>query len=102
MWALQDFDAKGLYILHIFRNLEKHVLDLKGEPFMLDCNLADAMEDAFYSQWEMVKTNLHYAGALLNPYLLYNKELADNSDSLTSGKRVFQKLCSLETYSNVV
>jgi hypothetical protein len=50
----------------------------------------------------MVRTDLHYAGALLNPYLLHNKELADNSDSLTMCKRVLQKLCPLKTYPNVV
>ena len=50
----------------------------------------------------MVKTNLHYASTLLNLYLLYDKEMADNSDSLTACKRVLQKLCSLETYLDIV
>jgi hypothetical protein len=48
----------------------------------------------------MVKTNLHYAGTLLNPYLLHNNELAD--DSLMACKRVLQKLCPSETYPNIV
>jgi hypothetical protein len=46
MWALQDFDGKDLCmekILHIFCNLEKNVLSLKGEPYMLDHNSANAM-----------------------------------------------------------
>jgi hypothetical protein len=34
MWALRDFDGKDPYmekILHIFRNLEKHVVSFRGE-----------------------------------------------------------------------
>jgi hypothetical protein len=50
----------------------------------------------------MVKTYLHYAGALLNPYLLHNKELADDNDSLTTYKRVLQKICFPETYPDIV
>jgi hypothetical protein len=60
------------------------------------------MEDAFYSRWDMVTTDLYYAGAFLNPYLFYNKELADDIDSLSMCKRVLQKLCPLETYPDVV
>jgi hypothetical protein len=50
----------------------------------------------------MVKTDLHYAGVFLNPYLLDNKELADDSDSLIACKSVLRKLCSPETYPDVV
>jgi hypothetical protein len=53
MWVLREFDSKDPCmgkILHIFRNLKKHILSLRGEPFMLDPDIADAMEDAFYSQ----------------------------------------------------
>jgi hypothetical protein len=105
MWALWDFDGKGPCmgkILHIFRNLEKHVVSLRGKSFMLDHDMADPMEDVFYNHWTMVKIDLHYVGALLNPYLLHDKELADNNDSLVTCKRVFRKLCSPETYPDVV
>jgi hypothetical protein len=53
MWALRNFDGKGPCtekILYIFRNLEKHILSLKLEPFRLDHDMADAMEDAFYNR----------------------------------------------------
>jgi hypothetical protein len=89
-------------ILYIFRNLEKHVVSFRGEPFRLDHDMADPMEDAFYNRWIMVKIDLHYAGALLNPYLLHDKELANDCDSFIAFKRVLQKLCSLETYPDVV
>jgi hypothetical protein len=87
-------------ILHIFRNFQKHILSLRRELFTLDCNLADAMEDAFYSRWRKVKIDLYYASALMNPYLLHDKKLADNSDSLS--EEGVPKLCPPETYSNIV
>jgi hypothetical protein len=58
MWALRDFDGKSPCmekILHIFRNLEKHIVSLRGEPFRLDHDMADPMEDAFYNHWTMDK-----------------------------------------------
>jgi hypothetical protein len=76
-------------ILHIFRNLEKHVVSFRDEPFRLDHDMAAAMEDAFYNRWTMVKTDLHSAGALLNPYLLYDKELADDNNRLTACSIVY-------------
>jgi hypothetical protein len=50
----------------------------------------------------MVRIDLHYVGALLKPYLLHDKELADDSDSLIACKRALQKLCPLETYLDIV
>ena len=50
----------------------------------------------------MVKSDLHDAGALLNPYLLQDKELADDLDAITTCKRVLGRLCSPETYPHVV
>jgi hypothetical protein len=105
MWALRDFDGKDPCmgkILHIFRNLEKHIVSFRDEPFRLDHDMANSIEDAFYNRWTMVKTDLHYAGALLNPYLFHDKELANDSDSLTAYKRVLRKLCSPEMYPDVV
>jgi hypothetical protein len=63
-------------------------IKLDGKPFRLDHDMANAMEDAFYNRWKMVRTDLHYACALLKPCLLHDKELADDSDSLIACKRV--------------
>jgi hypothetical protein len=38
----------------------------------------------------------------MNPYLLHNKELVDDSNSLTAYKRVLQKLCPTKAYLDVV
>jgi hypothetical protein len=104
-WALRDFDGKDPCmgkILHIYGNLEKLIVSLRGKPFRLDHDMANSMEDAFYNRWTMVKIDLHYAGALLNLYLLYHKELANDSNSLILYKRVLRKLCFPETYPDVV
>ena len=53
----------------------EHVVSFRGKPFRLDRDMAGPMEDAFYNCWTMVKIDLYYAGALLNPYLLYDKRI---------------------------
>ena len=50
----------------------------------------------------MITTDLHSASALFNPYLLQDKELADDSDVITTCRRVLQNLCTPETYLDVV
>ena len=52
VYALREFDAKEPCmgkVLHILRDLEKHVLALRIEPFNLDSNLADIAEGQFYA-----------------------------------------------------
>ena len=105
VYTLREFDAKEPCMgkaLHILRDLEKHVLALRSEPFNLDSDLADIAEDEFYARKQMITTDLHSAGALLNPYLLHDKELADDPDVITACKRVLRKLCTPETYPDVV
>ena len=60
------------------------------------------VEKHFRERWALVKTDLHDAGALLNLYLLQDKELADDLDAITTCKRVLGRLCFFETYPNVV
>jgi len=65
-------------VLHIKRKLQKHVLALERRPFQLAMQLAELLVELFKEQHAMVETNLNYVGALLNPYLLYNKKLAND------------------------
>ena len=105
VYALREFDAKEPCMgkgLHILRNLEKHVLALRNEPFNLATDLADVAERDFYTRKRMITTDLHSAGALLNPYLLHDKDLADDADAITACKRVLGKLCTPENYPDVV
>ena len=89
-------------VLPILRDLEKHVLALRTEPFNLDSDFADLAERQFYARKQMISTDLHSAGALLNPYLLHDKELGDDSDVVTACKRVLRNLYTPETYPDVV
>jgi len=50
----------------------------------------------------MGETNLHYSRALLNPYLLHDKELANNQDATNACKRVIMKICDPKEYAKVV
>ena len=105
VYALREFDAKEPSmgkVLAIMRNLEKHVLALRTEPFNLDSDFADLAERQFYARKQMISTDLHSAGALLNPYLLHDEELGDDSDVVTACKRVLRNLCTPETYPDVV
>jgi hypothetical protein len=105
MCALRDFDSGELgmgKIPHIFRNVEKHIERVRDEFFQFDGEKSIDVEKHFRVRWAMVKLDLHDAGAFLNPYLLHNKELADDLDAITACKRVLGKLCSPETYLDVV
>ena len=105
VYALREFDAKEPSmgkVLAILCNLEKHVLALRTEPFKLDSDFADLAERQFYAWKQMISTDLHSAGALLNPYLLHDEELGDDSDVVTACKRVLRNLCTPETYPDVV
>jgi len=50
----------------------------------------------------MVETDLHYVGALLNPYLLHNKELVDDLDATKRCKCVLMQTCKPKEYVDIV
>jgi hypothetical protein len=50
-------------------NVKKHVFKLCSNPFFLPPPIATHLERSFMKRWDMVCTDLHLAGALLNPYL---------------------------------
>jgi hypothetical protein len=63
------------------KTLEKHVQSLGNPPFSLPPKLASDVESQFQFRWRMVKTNLHYVGAFLSPYLLRNNMIHDDVDA---------------------
>ena len=77
-------------------------MKLDQEPFRLASVLAEPLVEAFKAQWEMVETDLHYAGALLNPYLLEDKKQADDQNETDACKRVVMEICKPGKYPNVV
>ena len=67
VFGLRDLDAKMPCmekVLHIMRNLDKHVFSLRGAHFSLSIDLAVPLEESFVKQQEMGETDLHYAGTL--------------------------------------
>ena len=105
VYALREFDAKEPSmgkVLAILHDLEKHVLALRTKPFNLDSDFVDLAERQFYARKQMISTDLHSVGALLNPYLLHDEELGDDFDVVTACKRVLRNLCTPETYPYVV
>jgi hypothetical protein len=57
----------------------------------LPLNLADVIENQFYQSWKMLITNIHYARAFFNPYLLGEVHLHDDVDAKEALNKVLQK-----------
>ena len=89
-------------ILQIIFKLEKHFQTLQNEPFALALELADQAKQDFHYHCDMMRTDLYHVGALLNPYLLHNKELANDGNGIIACKQVFWRLALEEKYSLVV
>jgi hypothetical protein len=89
-------------VLHIMRKLEKHVYGLESPPFCLEESKAIPLIQSFHVRREMVANDLQSAAALLNPYLLHDKELADDADAMSACKRVLEKICKPDEYAAVV
>ncbi len=103
--ALRDLDSKSPCmgkVLHIMRKLEKHVYGLESPPFCLEERRATPLIQAFHVRRKMVDNDLQSAAALLNPYLLHDKELADDADAMSACKRVLEKICKPDEYAAVV
>jgi hypothetical protein len=62
-------------------NMERHVLSLCDALFELSSNLANVIENQFYQRWKMLTTDLHYVGAILNPYFLGETRLHGDADA---------------------
>lgn len=105
VYGLRDLDAKTPCmgkVLHIMRNLREHVYSLREAPFSLAPSLAEPLEKSFCKRQQMGETDLHYAGALLNPYLLHDKKLADDPVATEKCKNVLMKICDSKDYAKVV
>ena len=72
MKALLVFDGKepamGKAWLTM-NNLRKYIFKLRYPPFLLTPAIAEEIEENFMKRWDMMLTDLHYAGAMLNLYL---------------------------------
>ena len=95
MKALWVFDGKepamGKAWLTM-NNLRKHIFRLWYTPFSLTPAIAEEIEENFMKRWDMMLTDLHYAGAMLNPYLRGHMELQQNGEVKRALNRVFRRL----------
>ncbi len=73
-------------------NMKKHIFALRDNPFYVPPGIAKHLEDSFMKRWAMVRTDLHLAGALLNPYLSDVVEIQQNGDFKRALNRVVRKL----------
>jgi hypothetical protein len=76
-------------------NLKKHIFNLWNPPFNLPACIAVTLEENFTKRWDMMLTDLHYAGALLNPNLKDVLEIQENGDAKRVLNRVVHKLCTV-------
>jgi hypothetical protein len=95
MAALKEFDGKqpcmgNLYM--IMRALHHHVAALRNAPFNMPSDLVEPLEVALRNREALVASDLHYAGALLNPHLIKDMELRDDQNAMAGLMRVFQRL----------
>ena len=95
MKALRVFDGKepamGKAWLTM-NNLRKHIFRLRYALFFLTPAIAEEIEENFMKRWDMMLTDLHYAGAILNPYLRGHMELQQNGEAKRALNRVFCRL----------
>ena len=93
--ALREFDGKNPAMPKawvVMSTLNKHVYSLREDPYGLSHEIATAYERAFEKQWEMMLTDLHYAAALLNPYLSDVAVIQNNGEAKRALNRVLRKL----------
>jgi hypothetical protein len=79
----------------MMNNLKKHIFNLRNPPFNLPGRIAVTLEEYFTKRWDMMVTDLHYVGALLNPYLKDVMEIQENCDAKRALNKVVHKLCAI-------
>jgi hypothetical protein len=76
-------------------NLKRYVFSLQEPDFNLPAPMAARLEVQFMHRWDMMITDLYYAGALLNPFLMNVIEIQNNGTVKCALNRVVQKLSGL-------
>jgi len=73
------------------KTLMRHVLSLRDPPFELPSSLVDVIENQFYQRWRMLMIDIHYVGALLNPYFLVKVRMHDDANVKEMSNKIVQK-----------
>lgn len=93
--ALRVFDGKTPAMPKawlVMKSLKEHVYSLEGPPYFLDSVTARKFEKNFDARWNLMRTDLHYAGALLNPYLQDVEELHNDGHAKSAFNKVIRNL----------
>ena len=93
--ALREFDGKIPAMPKawvIMADLKKHVYNLKNPPLLLDPLIAARYKKQFEARWKLMLTDLHHAGALLNPFLADVVEVHSNGAAKSALNRVIRQL----------
>ena len=70
-------------------NLKKYIFRLRYPSFLLTPAIVEEIEENFMKQWDMMLIDLHYARAMLNPYLWGLAELQHNGEAKRALNMVF-------------
>jgi hypothetical protein len=76
----------------IIRALRQYVAALRNAPFNMPKDLVQPLEVVLTNRKAWVCSDLHCAGALLNPHFIKDMELRDDQRATAGLMRVFQKL----------
>ena len=104
--ALRVFDGRALTMRlawKVMHDLETHVCKFVEPPFALSDDLAAEAMSTFRNRWWMMLTDLHWAGAMLNPILRNWASLHGHKHTKRILKQCFRK-CYLDdnTYMEVL
>jgi len=77
----------------MMHNLRVHVKSLREAPFYLPFDVADPIEETFEKRWDIVFSDLHYVGALLNPYIKDYPHL--KADGIAT-RALYRVICKLQ------
>jgi hypothetical protein len=89
--ALRVFDGRTPAMAKAWlemNNLKRHVFSLRDPNFNLPAPMAARLEAQFVQRWDMMITNLHYASAWLNPFLMNIMEIQNNGTAKRALNRV--------------
>ena len=81
--------GKAWLVMH---ELQKHVQKFADPPFNLDRDLAESALNSFQTRWGLMLTDLHWAGGLLNPFLIGKITLHENPRARPALNRVLRNL----------
>ena len=95
VWVFDGWEAAMERAWITMDNLKKPIFNLWNPPFNLPACIAVTLEENLTKRWDMILTDLHYRGVLLNPYLKDVLEIQESGDAKRALNRMMCKLCAI-------